>query len=25
MPDAYAEGADWRELARIVLHVDPRT
>lgn len=23
MPDAYVEGADWNELARIVLHVDP--
>jgi hypothetical protein len=24
MLDADAEGADWREVARIVLHIDPR-
>jgi hypothetical protein len=23
MLDAYAEGADWREVSRIVLHIDP--
>jgi hypothetical protein len=23
LPDADAEGADWREVARIVLHLDP--
>jgi hypothetical protein len=23
LPDADAEGAEWREVARIVLHIDP--
>jgi hypothetical protein len=23
LPDANAEGADWKEVARIVLHIDP--
>ena len=23
LPDADVEGADWREVARIVLHIDP--